>query len=94
MEKLMLKTINILLVILYAYIHVFYFTPYINAFFHGRLASWGIGLTVVGVWGIITKMIVVKSPFGDEKYKIVNGTLIIIGIIMVIIDGILLLTRI
>jgi hypothetical protein len=90
-ESILFKIINTILFILYAYIHIFYISPYINNFFHGRLASWGIGLIVAGIWGNITKMIVVKSPFGPEKYKAVNSTLIFIGVVMVIIVGILLL---
>ncbi len=90
-KRMLFEAINILLFILYSYIHVFYFSPYIYLFFHGRFASWGIWIIIAGVWGNIAKMILVKSFFEDEKYKEVNGTLIIIGVVMVIINGIQLL---
>ena len=85
-KKIVFKTLNVLLFIAFAYVHVFFFSPYINSIFHGRLGSWGVGILIAGLWGNITKMVLVKSPFSDEKYKIINNIFIIIGLSLIIIS--------
>jgi hypothetical protein len=46
-----------------------------------KLIAAGLFSTIVVIWGNITKMVLLRIPAGPKSYKIINYTLIALGVV-------------
>ncbi|MDF2519700.1 MAG: hypothetical protein K0R84_328 [Clostridia bacterium] len=79
------RVINIIAVIAFTYLYVHYIAPIINAYTHSFILSWGIALLLIGIWGNLVKLTLLKSVFYTDSYKIENYFWIVIGAILILV---------
>lgn len=78
------EMVNFILVIVYTYAHYFYISPYIFNLFSSRMLSVGVWCIVVGLWGNLVGMRLVKAIYVSKDYRRENYFFIIIGSILAI----------
>jgi len=84
------EVINFILVILYSYIHYRYIGPKIIEITSSQLISLGIWSVIVGVWGNVVGMRLVKAIYMSKDRPYENYFFIVAGFVMIIL-GVLLL---
>lgn len=83
MKKLVNKeAINTILVIIFAYMYLHYVAPYINSFFRNLFVSWGCIIVIIGIWGNLVKMVLIRSVFNTDSYKKENYFFILLGFVL------------
>ena len=71
-------------VIIFAYTYIHYIAPYINRFFNNFFVSWGIILIIVGIWGILAKVVLLQSVFINDNYKWQNYFFMLLGCLLLV----------
>jgi hypothetical protein len=79
------KVVNIIAVIAFTYLYVHYFAPIINAYAHNYFLSWGIVLVIIGIWGNLVKLKLLKSIILTDDYRIENYLSMSIGSLLIIV---------
>ena len=85
------KTLNVILVIAYTYVHYFHIGSLIIEYTESRLIAVGVWLVIVGVWGNLVGMVIINSIFVSKSYKHENYYIIIMGIVVSSVGAILIL---
>lgn len=82
------KALNFMFVVIFAYLYVHYGAPHINRITDGSFISWGIGIIIIGIWGNIAKLSLIRSIIVTKSYKVENYLAIIIGSVFIMIGAI------
>lgn len=73
------EVVNFILVLAYSYIHYFYISRYIFDLTGSRMLSVGVWSIIVGIWGNLVGMRLVKAIYISEDYRRQNFFYIMIG---------------
>lgn len=86
MNKQMAKEmVNFVLVIAYTCAHYFYFAPLLSNLTDSRMLSIGVWSVVVGIWGNLVGMRLVKTIYVSKDYRRENYFFVIVGILLIVI---------
>jgi hypothetical protein len=47
----------------------------------------GIFCVIIGIWGNKAKLVILRIPWGEKSYKIINCILVIIGVMLIFYGG-------
>ena len=76
--------INLIIFVLYSVLHFSVISNFINEIAGGKNISVGIFFVLAGVWGLYINTFLLKIFFFKENQKLINGLLIIVGVILIV----------
>lgn len=76
--------INLICAIIFSILYFNYIADYINEVTSSKYISGGLYFIIIGVWGFMINNILLKIVFLYKYPKLINITLILIGLIIII----------
>lgn len=83
------EIVNFILVIVFTFIYVFFAIPMINSIAGNRLLGIGLWSTIVGIWGNLVGLRLVKPLVFLKNTKQENYVFIAIGVMLILVGVIL-----